>query len=294
MKVFFVFKYAHDFVCCYSKKMISCAGVVCSALHEGTTYILLGQERDIKGWNGSLKWSGFSGRILRSENEIDGAIRELNEETMALISTTGLELSSCKKSIKESRGTTLFRHVLFFYHIEYDTSLPEKFKELRKKLLYIDHIFNKLKRLKYFHNLPGILTPGHFISNNLIISKVVIVTQQIVEIYLMNIRTLEIETYTIRVDKAHIKKIDSLHKAIRKMNSDLDKINSLAVLNHPCVHLVKYENQILNGWIDKSFLEKVELRLFSCNELMNILNTRSYLLRKTFAEHLHNILVQIN
>lgn len=59
---------------------------VCRDPINGEIYFLLGKERHIPHWKGSLRFSAFEGTRKKSETVIEAAVREFDEESMGVLS----------------------------------------------------------------------------------------------------------------------------------------------------------------------------------------------------------------
>lgn len=132
------------------------AGILPVAIDEnGKVWFLLGKERFINHWRGSLKWSGFEGGRKSGEDVEVTAAREFIEESIGSISLQESDpsISSVLENIKKRgyvarivlcilHGETQDEryHVTYLMQMPFDTSCPEEFETRRKKIVDLkDH-----------------------------------------------------------------------------------------------------------------------------------------------------------
>lgn len=79
------------------------AGILPLAFKDGRPYLLLGKERHVNHWRGSLKWSGFEGGRKPAERPEYTAAREFVEESLGTVSLLFEESEEGVNEIKEDR-----------------------------------------------------------------------------------------------------------------------------------------------------------------------------------------------
>lgn len=144
------------------KESIVGAGIIPVAVDaRERIHLLLGKERYINHWRGSLKWSGFEGGRKSGEDIEQTAAREFLEESLGTVPLRGCEptVESIVAALRNELYTT--RIVLCIlhgedserrYHVTYvfESTLSEKcvedFSAQRHRLLELDAMANELAR----------------------------------------------------------------------------------------------------------------------------------------------------
>ena len=141
------------------KDQIVGGGILPVSIDEhGIIRILLGKERYINNWRGSLKWSGFEGGKKVDESPEHIAAREFLEESMGLVSLDDCEKTSIMDNVLqiiqnekyflrillciEHENITIHNireyinrfHVTYVIQIPYKTSYVDDFTYLRRQL----------------------------------------------------------------------------------------------------------------------------------------------------------------
>ena len=144
------------------------AGVIPISIVNNNVKFLLGKERYINHWRGSLKWSGFEGGKKFNEKIKDTACREFMEESLAVISLSkdhnGVKYSDLIRDIIKNEN--YFARIILCinhnngeqpaekrYHMTYVVEVPyefecvEKFNQTRKKLIDFHFRLTQFKKI---------------------------------------------------------------------------------------------------------------------------------------------------
>ena len=133
------------------------AGIIpVSVDSHGDIYVMLGKERFIPHWKGSLKWSGFEGGRKGNESFERTASREYFEESLGVIKILGLtdvNVDSLANFLKEDNYVTKFTlsivhnvndspryHITYIVQVEHDLSVPEIFETKRQHLIELQNM----------------------------------------------------------------------------------------------------------------------------------------------------------
>lgn len=142
-------------------------GVIPVSVINGEVKILLGKERYINHWRGSLKWSGFEGGRKFNENVHNTVCREFMEESLGVVkldktSSTVNYFESVNNILKDKdyfaqiilcinhdNGDKIEKryHITYVIEVPYDDECIEEFNEIRKKLIDIHFKLNQFRKL---------------------------------------------------------------------------------------------------------------------------------------------------
>ena len=140
---------------------ITGAGVLPIAKHNGKIYCLLGKERFINHWRGSLKWSGFEGGRKPNEKIEYTAAREFVEECIGIVKIDGksITIDSVLQFILEKRYFAKIvicichndfsekrYHVTYVIEVDYQ-HIEEEFQAERKRLIDLNNKSNQVNKL---------------------------------------------------------------------------------------------------------------------------------------------------
>ncbi len=110
------------------------AGVLPYAIHKGTVYLLLGQERNVSGWEDRNKWADFGGGIEHGETVLDAAVREFQEETLGILFNSK---KAARQWIEENTTSVEERPGYTMYIVRfpaYDKNMPKYYNNIYKFL----------------------------------------------------------------------------------------------------------------------------------------------------------------
>ena len=100
---------------------IIASGIVPIAKYKGEYYILLGQERHIKNWEGDLKYCSFGGMREAGETIRQTAAREGYEESMGFLGTQNELLRMTNKTHPKYIDSVSNEHYrMYIIQIDYE------------------------------------------------------------------------------------------------------------------------------------------------------------------------------
>lgn len=188
---------------------IAGGGILPVSIFNNQVKILLGKERYINHWRGSLKWSGFEGGRKVSETINDTACREFIEESLSALELTNESENTIpyKEQIQKIINDKEYfmriilcinhengGHIDKRYHVTYVLEVPfqmeciERFNNTRKKLIDLHYRltqFQKIYEQLSEHEYP-IIMKNDVIHGNVVkaISKVRLQDDQITILYM--------------------------------------------------------------------------------------------------------------
>lgn len=134
--------------------------------HDGRVFFVLGKERMVRNWKGSLKWAAFGGGKKGSEVEEETAAREFVEESLGVLPFGEEEGGKlCQKEevekvlkekgycarivmrLKRDRSAPKF-HVTFLKKVPWMPHVVQKFAMVRKVLMEVNEVANRLEFMK--------------------------------------------------------------------------------------------------------------------------------------------------
>lgn len=155
---------------CLESKIVG-GGVLPISIADDKVKILLGKERFINNWRGSLKWSGFEGGRKFDEKINDTVCREFMEECLASLDltedthddfkTTMMQIISDKNyflrvilCINHQNGLKSEKryHITYVIEVPFQTHCVKRFEVTRQKL------FDLQNKLSHFHQIQDQLT----------------------------------------------------------------------------------------------------------------------------------------
>ena len=144
------------------EKNIVGAGILPVAYHDGEYFVLLGKERFITHWKGSLKWSGFEGGRKSDESIERTAAREYMEESLGVVPIGNADtISSVENLLK--RGEYICKlvlciannnvtqpkyHATYLVQVEYDSAYPAKFQSVRTELFDLQYKITNVNKYR--------------------------------------------------------------------------------------------------------------------------------------------------
>ena len=242
-------------------------GYVCMAMGpDEKFYVLLGKEREVRGWaNGSNLWSTFSGRLERDEEPPIGAAREFLEESLCSVqlepempqSPRALASFVDRVRVGTVQGkASACRCLLYVVVVPYDEGAPTRFLATRRRidqLASIERRFAGEKRR--CSDVPSLCVPGTVLAPGLIVASVRIHMSHVcVSIY----DGLCLSEHTFHLGDVHLSSVQRVIDAWESFVNDLRTVPE-EVLRHPAVKCVKVFGRIVDVRVNMSFLEKSEI-----------------------------------
>ena len=266
------------------------AGVICYSRDHGNgeVYVLLGKEKETPEWRtGSNRWSGFSGKVDPTERVALAAAREFLEESLCSVRLARGGDTKCKYESPEQVERALRRalpveiiipgktetckHITFLAYVDF-VDYPRAFHECREDLLAMDAVFKQFHADKktYLESISNILLPGSSLSSTLVVRDVRVLSDREVEVELW-CREDRSKTYHVfTLTSAVMQDFQALNASWRAVARLVEENKASARIDHPALRIAKVNGAMYNAFIDKSYMEKSELRWWSVTELREI------------------------
>lgn len=263
---------------------------------DGTMYFLLGKERSVAQWKGSLKWSAFEGGRKKNESPEETAAREFSEETLgivpfgasgdaklwsaaAVLSALEREEYHMKIVIKMKNKVDERFHVTFVKCIPWIPHIMEKFAMMRSLITRVNEV---AERLRFMKNALPFCYP--FLRENMVIEykkKTLLITAILDVALRKGVLEVEFEYQEERTavdrfrskfksaiaDHQHVTTYCEWFKYRRAATKFLESIAEDS-MDHPAITSV-YNNYglLMSLDVNHDYLEKQEIRMWSVEEL---------------------------
>tara|TARA_B110000046_G_C12993224_1_gene398804 strand:+ start:432 stop:1364 length:933 start_codon:yes stop_codon:yes gene_type:complete len=276
------------------------AGILPVALHpERGACFLLGKERYINHWRGSLKWSGFEGG-RKSEEEIEcTAAREFIEESLGTVRLNGEDPEIENVADMLRRGDYVARivlcilhgedadrryHVTYVVEIPYDDSYGERFSTRRRTLFDLQTKVQHLSRL--FDSIVTTRLP----CEGSMYDGIFIVAVTRVECLHPHLMRVEFEDDH---GASHVREIDDVcdedgaayarwFRTRQACSMDIDKIDY-------CKDAIVVErdanNLVISARVNEDYIEKQSVRWWTVSELKAVLGNGGYMHTEFFRAY---------
>lgn len=270
------------------------AGIIPVAIHpDGNIYLLLGKERYVTHWRGSLKWSGFEGGRKLNENIERTAAREFIEESIGVVPLCGCDHLKSLENVENIllQKKYLFKitlcilhgnersekryHVTFFVEVPYNTECTKIFQNTRKKISDFQQQF--VNNEKFRDCLPRrypFLFSNYIYNENKIrtICKVNKIDGYLIVEYQNHDNTLHI--LKEKVDDINLCDIEMYLKYfqnIKKIRKDIEETDDIPskAINIDC-------NDYYNVSINEDFIEKQTIQWWCIDELEEVIKNGGY------------------
>lgn len=265
--------------------------------------MLLGREKETPGWRlGSNRWSAFSGKVDSDEDLVAAATREFREETLALVplsnpeeravpgaretysdATNALRRALPLENFFSSRNEAC-RHVTFIAEVRYD-DYPRQFSELRAELLKAEGVFQRYNRRRtlYADRVPSFCIPGTRVSQRVAVRDVRLVDEA-VEVQLWDEQDNSGTLHLFQVPPCVHRYLLALCACWRAVVRFVEDNRLGSCFAHPAVRVCRVHGNVTQAYVDRSFLEKSEVRWFSLTDLRLVCRNKG-LHREQFRPH---------
>lgn len=281
------------------------AGIVPFKIEKNKLFFLLGKERYISNWRGSLCWSGFEGGNKDSESCEENACREFSEETLCIFGRnftslqTSLQNSALKIWFTFARNNISRNHVTYLKHIDSQSSCDAQtlFGQTRG---YISEIHSLSlcfqKSLATITNEYPLLTEGHILHENGIrytINRVnsVEITGKLLlvelHVHSENHAAVKFVKYACKTPPVSYLQWFNSRKKLQKLLSTPP--NELCV-DHPSITVTRKNDLITNITVNADYLEKVEIKWWSLSELRHAVYEHQNIFRPYFVPIIKTII----
>lgn len=269
-------------------------GVIPISFDEnGDMLLLLGRERYISHWRGSLKWSGFEGGKKENESVEHIAAREFVEESMGVLA---LDNESTHCSIEdilnvinndkyvariilcinhtENKTVEKRHHITYVIQVPLQKECNEKFASLRQN--FVDFQI----KLTQFQTLTDQLPSEYpFIKEDLIIKgkKVKAVTDVTVIKHELVVTYLEEEG--IHCIKKEVPQNDTLSKYLRWFSYRIQLQEELKTFKDIPDAINVHKNCLgffVNATLNEEYIEKQQIHWWKIKDLKEVLNNGGY------------------
>lgn len=272
------------------------AGVLPVSVDEhGEFRILLGKERYINHWRGSLKWSGFEGGRKMGEAVEWTAAREFIEESIGVVDIDGV--AATVDSVAEyvvnnqyvarivlcilhgDNNSERRFHVTYMIQVPYDTEYVSRFNGRRRIVTDLQHRQQQMNRL--FERVRGL--PNEIDDPDIL---------AVVDVCIEEERSVIIET----IDGEGVTKKDRVamspeeaemyvrwHRARIEFTEECDRVQ------HVCPHILRVERNacrvIQSVRINEDFIEKQHVQWWSHSQLKQVLENGGFLNNEFFRAY---------
>lgn len=278
---------------------IAGGGILPVACVDGKYKILLGKERFINHWRGSLKWSGFEGGRKVSENVHQMVSREFMEESLSMVplkTTDEHNLEAYESNLTQLLKTKqYFARILLCihhtngeshekrYHLTYVIEVPytpecvEAFDCHRKHLIEFHYklvVFKKL--LDQLPKTPPFLRTGESMSNHTVksIREVKLTDQRMTIHYIDADNTVHTYVHTIQENDKDICILYEKWYNTRKI------LHNIAKGFKYCPKAVQYkydaDGLLETASVNDEFLEKQFIRWWDIDDLKDVLKNGGF------------------
>jgi hypothetical protein len=274
------------------RELLCGSGVLCYAIcSRNRVKVLLGRERETVGWHlGSGKWSTFSGRTEVNESAIQSAAREFVEESCAAVALDVCDSLPMRREVAEarlegqpsltrsfeSRGVA-YKHITLLRAIPFAGGRhPILFSDFRRRLVKLDnalHSYTGARRA--CSELPRFLLPGSSLSETLVtLSSDVIGDTDCVDVTVLDTSSDERHVVRVRVSSSEARLLSHLGGELANLRTYLASRGADTILQHPAVTVRTVGGVVVDVSVDRSFLEKSEIRWFDVSELRTALHNQ--------------------
>tara|TARA_B100000945_G_C20390121_1_gene601760 strand:+ start:604 stop:1545 length:942 start_codon:yes stop_codon:yes gene_type:complete len=287
----------------YREKIVGGGILPVSVDEMGNIYILLGKERYINHWRGSLKWSGFEGGKKCDESIEHLSSREFIEESMGVVSfddqtnestiNTVMEKINYKEYFarillciehNETSEIESRYHITYVFQVPYEKKCIERFDNLRN--FFIEFQSKLIAFRKLIDQIPNEIP---FIREDTIIMGTKVKA-------LIDVSVVKNELIVTYLEEEGIKKIK------RDISTDNDTVSLYLrwysfreELNNDVKHFKKLSNSLqiqrnclgffIDARINEEYIEKQEIKWWSIKELRKVLKNGGFLNQDYFRAY---------
>lgn len=279
---------------------------------NGDIFVMLGKERFIPHWKGSLKWSGFEGGRKGNESIEKTASREYFEESLGVIKILGLpqvNVNSLSNFLKEDNYVSKFTlsivhnvndapryHITYIVQVEHDTSVPESFDTKRQHLIELQNMIslcerekmNLLKNTTYI--IPGAM---HKISDN-IEERILGITRivklnNILYTTFITVKGIRFMTHSSEDDLKYLEEYETYLNRNKIVHNQALKCLRMGCENCMCFTFDSF-GMLQNMSIIEDFVEKQFISWWKLEELREVLKNGGFVRTEFFRAYFLPIL----
>ena len=267
----------------------------------GEWHMLLGKERYIHHWRGSLKWSGFEGGRKYGENVESTAAREFIEESMGVVPLgdegqyhTQAQIAQmlqdgkfcckfvlCIQSNTEPNEVQRY-HVTYLVQLPYNANYPKEFENCRAKLLTLQQNMQTLTKFKDAFKNNNLAFEGGDADKDIVIRYITNVCAKDSTVVLTcktSIRKTEI--VLPRNEKTML-----YHEWFTKKECILSEIKSIGdEIVDKCISIKKDEDTSIEIKFNEDYIEKLLIKWWSIDTLQTVLSNGGCLDKEQFRAY---------
>jgi len=274
------------------EQVVGCGIIPVSIDNDGEFVVLLGQERYINHWRGSLKWSAFEGGRKFDESVEFNAAREFIEESMGVLSFTDqMEKNTIEdiisyinqkkyflrillRIVHESNGGLQNRYQLtYVVHVPYQKQCPEKFSICRNEFM---EFHNKLlqfhKIMEQLPNEPPFLREGSIVKGNKVKAVIDVSVFNKYDIVVTYLEQCGIKKFRKELNN----KSDALSLYLRWYSSRIHLNNEIPLLEKSVINAINVERNCLgffvNAKLHEEYFEKQQIKWWKLRHIKEMLS----------------------
>lgn len=279
---------------------------------NGDIFVMLGKERFIPHWKGSLKWSGFEGGRKGNESIEKTASREYFEESLGVIKILGLphvNVNSLSNFLKEDNYVTKFTlsivhnvndppryHITYIVQVEHDTSVPEMFDSKRQHLIELQSMISVCEQQKTnLLNNTSYIIPGtmYKISDDeeeriLGITRIVKLNDKVYTTF-VTVKGIRFKTHSSDDDLKHLEEYETYLSKNKIVHNQALKCLRLGCENCMCFTVDSF-GMMQNMSIIEDFVEKQFISWWKLDELREVLKNGGFVRTEFFRAYFLPIL----
>ena len=299
-------------------KQITGAGIIPICCTKDGFKVLLGKERYVSHWRGSLKWSGFEGGRKHNESIELSAAREFVEECMGVVSIDGSKnvcsIDEVQENIKKKeffmRTILCINHSEMGYHekrfhVTYVFEVPEqddcveRFMKTRKLFLELQYKIIQCKKLfETIESNPN-LPCENSIFNNIVISAVISVT---VDNHNIRIKVLDDQNNEYLIEQKIEKFTEyDICTYLKWFSCRIEIEEEIKIFSHinKAIDVKKNSNNFfLNATVNEEYTEKQQIYWWSLEDLEMMIRNGGFInndyFRAYFLPVLHRTIIELS
>ena len=268
-------------------KQIVGAGILPVRCKDTDLHLLLGKERFINHWRGSLKWSGFEGGRKHRESVEAAAAREFVEESMAVVNLYDDDNTVEGIARHLENGDYFTRITLCIlnneiqqpsdrrYHVTYivetiEDVVVEDFSHLRHLLVELQQRCLQLSRLESEINFDDT-----FLREN---DEILAMTEVVMRNNSLRVRYMKNSGFHINEYTPTVETLDLSHNYVKWYNLRMQIHADISSLPHTqCVHIERNPlGFVTRATIIEDYIEKLSIHWWTLSELREVISNGGF------------------
>jgi hypothetical protein len=272
---------------------------------NGTIHVMLGKERYISHWKGSLKWSGFEGGRKGKESIETTASREYLEESLGVMDVIDCH-GSLEHFLQTDNYVTKFilsiihnptdppkYHTTYIVQVQYDEAIPHTFDAIRQALIEIQNTQSNISSYRDILRQSPLILPGGTWADDEVVVDVIqyMTTNTSLLIKLLTTKGVRAIAYHATTDlKNEMKNVFLEYMKTRYL---LHK-QILACLKKGFGKLIKFKTNemglLYDAFVVDDVVEKQSISWWRLDELKEVLKNGGYVRTEFFRAYFLPIL----